>query len=89
MRACKAIWVNSEQWCLLAKKQCVVCATGHAGHTSILQLLDVCGGRLVLEGARAQLPAVVRTPSAHGGVCHSHCVVPTSRHTPYVLHRSS
>lgn len=85
MHACKAF----QQWCLLAKKQCVVCATGYAGHTSLFQLLDICGGCLVLESARAQLPTVVCTPSAHCCVCHSHCVVPASCHTPYMLHRSS
>ena len=84
MRACKAF----QQWCLLAKEQCVVCATGHVSHTSLFQLLDVCGSCLVLEGARAQLPTVVCTPSAHCCVCHSHCMVPASCHAPYMLHSS-
>lgn len=73
--------------CLLAEEEGVVGPTGHAGHPNVFQLLDVSGGRLVLEGTGPQLPTVVGTPSTHRCVCHGDCVVATRCYTPHVLHR--
>lgn len=49
------------------------------------QLLDLCGRRLVHEGAGTQLPAAVAAPGTHCCVCHSQCVMPSSSHTSDVL----
>ena len=79
--------MSTEGRCSRAEEQCVLCSTSHTGHASSLQLLDVSGSCLVLEGARTQLATVVGTPSAHCGVCHSHCVVTSSCYTAHVLRK--
>ena len=79
--------MSTEGRCSRAEEQCVLCSTSHTGHASSLQLLDVSGSCLVLEGARTQLATIVGTPSAHCGVCHSHCVVTSSCYTAHVLRK--